>query len=90
MENASAAFLNAVARTRAASLTRLSEGSKDGLTGVVSELAREMRQSDISGHQSIAQCKVVADGVRIEARRTGVNLAELTPRIDVQRQRRRN
>jgi putative ATP-dependent endonuclease of OLD family len=67
-------------------LTRLSEGSKDGLTGVVSELAREMRQSDISGHQSIAQCKAVADGVRVEARKTGVNLAELTPRIDVQRQ----
>jgi putative ATP-dependent endonuclease of OLD family len=67
-------------------LTRLSEGSKGGLTGVVSELAREMRQSDISGHQSIAQCKAVADGVRVEARKTGVNLAELTPRIDVQRQ----
>lgn len=67
-------------------LTRLSEGAKDGLTGVVSELAREMRQSDISGHQSIAQCKTIADGVRVEARKTGVNLAELTPRIDVQRQ----
>lgn len=66
-------------------LTRLSEGSKIGLSGVVSELAREMRQSDISGHQSIAQCKTIADEVRIEARNTGVNLAELTPRIDVQR-----
>ncbi|MCK1712957.1 MULTISPECIES: hypothetical protein [unclassified Bradyrhizobium] len=67
-------------------LTRLSEGSKDGLPGVVSELAREMRQSDISGHPSIAQCAVVAEGIRAEARKTGVNLAELTPRIDVQRQ----
>lgn len=67
-------------------LTRLSEGSKDGLGGVVSALAREMRQSDISGHQSIAQCKSVADAVRVEARNTGVNLAELTPKIDVQRQ----
>jgi hypothetical protein len=45
-----------------------------------------MRQSDISGHQSIAQCKAVADGVRVEAHKIGVNLAELTPRIDVQRQ----
>ncbi|MCS3974745.1 MULTISPECIES: ATP-dependent endonuclease [Bradyrhizobium] len=67
-------------------LTRLSEGSKGGLPGVVSELAREMRQSDISRHPSIAQCTVVAEGVRVEARKTGVNLAELTPRIDVQRQ----
>jgi putative ATP-dependent endonuclease of OLD family len=67
-------------------LTRLSEGTKDGLGGVVSELAREMRQSDISGHQSIAQCKIVAEAVRVEARNTGVNLAELSPKIDVQRQ----
>jgi hypothetical protein len=57
-------------------LTRLSEGAKDGLTGVVSELAREMRQSDISGHQSIAQCKTIADGVRVEARKTAANLQQ--------------
>ncbi len=66
-------------------LTRLSEGTKGSLTGVVSELAREMRQSDISGHQSIAQCKSVADTVRVEARNAGVNLGELAPKIDVQR-----
>ena len=67
-------------------LTRLSEGTKGGLSGVVSALAREMRQSDISGHQSIAQCKSIADAVRVEARNTGVNLGELAPKIDVQRQ----
>jgi energy-coupling factor transporter ATP-binding protein EcfA2 len=67
-------------------LTRLSEGTKDGLGGVVSALAREMRQSDISGHQSIAQCQSIADAVRIEARNAGVNLGELAPKIDVQRQ----
>ncbi|HEV2160443.1 ATP-binding protein [Bradyrhizobium sp.] len=66
-------------------LTRLSEGTKGSLTGVVSELAREMRQSDISGQQSIAQCKSVADTVRVEARNAGVNLGELAPKIDVQR-----
>jgi putative ATP-dependent endonuclease of the OLD family len=67
-------------------LTRLSDNAKAGLSSVVSELAREMRQSDISDHPSVAQCKAVADQVRLEARNTGVNLAELTPRIDVQRQ----
>jgi putative ATP-dependent endonuclease of OLD family len=67
-------------------LTRLSEDSKEGLSGVVSELAREMRQSDISGHQSIEQCKSVAEEIRVEAKKTGVNLAELSPKLDVQRQ----
>jgi putative ATP-dependent endonuclease of the OLD family len=67
-------------------LTRLSEDSKEGLSGVVSELARGMRQSDISGHQSIEQCKSVAEEIRVEAKKTGVNLAELSPKLDVQRQ----
>jgi putative ATP-dependent endonuclease of OLD family len=67
-------------------LTRLSENSKDGLSGVVSELAREMRQSDISGHQSIEQCKSVAEEIRVEAKKAGVNLGELSPKLDVQRQ----
>jgi putative ATP-dependent endonuclease of the OLD family len=67
-------------------LTRLSEDSRDGLSGVVSELAREMRQSDISGHQSIEQCKSVADEISVEAKKAGVNLVELTPKLDIQRQ----
>ena len=67
-------------------LTRLSEGTVAGLSGMVSELAREMRQSDISSHQAVAQCRNVAEGIRTEARSAGVNLSELTPRVDVQRQ----
>jgi putative ATP-dependent endonuclease of the OLD family len=66
-------------------LTRLS-GTSEGLNGVVSALAREMRQSDISDHHSIVQCQSVADTVQIEARNAGVKLDGLKPKIDVQRQ----
>jgi putative ATP-dependent endonuclease of OLD family len=67
-------------------LTRLSEGTKKQLSGVVAQLSREMRKTDISGHPSIAQCITVAEQVRTEASRTGVRLSALEPKIDVQRQ----
>lgn len=66
-------------------LTRLSEGTKEGLSGVVAALSRDMRKTDISGHPSIAECSTIADELRSEAKKTGVNLSELVPKIDVQR-----
>ncbi len=65
-------------------LTRLSEG--ENLSAVLSDLSREMRHLDISGYASIEQCKSVADAVRVEARSAGVNLGELSPKVDIQRQ----
>lgn len=65
-------------------LTRLS--AQGNLNAVLSELAREMRLTDISGHESIAACQAVADTVRTEARDTGVALAALSPKVDIQRQ----
>ena len=67
-------------------LTRLSTEVEGNLNAVLSELAREMRQTNISGYPSIAECQTVADSVRIEARDTGVVLKALSPKIDIQRQ----
>jgi len=67
-------------------LTRLSADNKGGLNSVVSTLSREMRQTDISAHPSIAECQSVADAVRGEAQSAGARLADLFPRIDIQRQ----
>lgn len=67
-------------------LTRLSADSQVNLNTVLSTLARGMRQSDISGHQSIVECQTVADTVKQEAQNVGVRLAGLSPRIDIQRQ----
>ena len=67
-------------------LTRLSGQAEGNLNAVLSELARGIRQADISGHASIAECQTVADTVRTEARDTGVVLTALSPKVDVQRQ----
>ena len=67
-------------------LTRLSADNQGNLSTVLSELARDTRQSDISGHQSVVQCQTVADTIRQEARNAGVKLAGLSPRIDIHRQ----
>ena len=68
-------------------LTRLSEGIADRrLSGVVAQLSRDMRKTDISSHPSMAQCITVADEVRALAIKTGVKLSALGPKIDVQRQ----
>ena len=67
-------------------LTRLSGEAEGNLNAMLSELARQMRQTDISGHASIAECQKVADTVRTEARDTGVVLTALSPKVDVQRQ----
>lgn len=66
-------------------LTRLSSEAEGNSNAVLSELAREVRQIDISGHASIAECQTVADIVRKEARDTGVALTELSPKVDIQR-----
>ncbi len=67
-------------------LTRLSADNQGNLGTILSELARETRQSDISGHQSVIECQTVADTIRQEARNAGVKLAGLSPRIDIHRQ----
>lgn len=67
-------------------LTRLSADKQVNLNAVLSELAREMRQSNISAHQSVVQCQSVADTIRQEAQKAGVKLAALSPKIDIQRQ----
>lgn len=68
-------------------LTRLSaENSTGDLRSVLSELTREVRQTDIAAHPSIAACQTVADSVKDEAGRAGVKLSALSPRIDIQRQ----
>jgi putative ATP-dependent endonuclease of the OLD family len=69
-------------------LTRLSSGSSSNasLNTVLSSLAREMRQSDVSSHPSIAACQSVADTIKQEAQNTGVKLSDLAPKLDIQRQ----
>jgi putative ATP-dependent endonuclease of the OLD family len=67
-------------------LTRLSADNEGNLGSVLSGLAREMRQGDISGHESIAECQGVADAVKQESSDAGVKLTELSPKIDIQRQ----
>lgn len=66
-------------------LTRLSSDNEGNPNAVLSELARAMRQSDISGHQSVAECQAVADTVKTESENAGVKLAALSPKIDLQR-----
>ena len=67
-------------------LTRLSADSEGNLNSVLSALARDMRESDISHHHSIQECQTVASTIRSEAQNTGVSLSDLSPKIDMQRQ----
>ncbi len=67
-------------------LTRLSSETSVNLNSVLSSLARDMRQSDVSSHESIAACQTIAETVKQEAENTGVKLSSLSPKIDVQRQ----
>ena len=53
---------------------------------MLSGLAREMRQGDISCHESIAEYQGVADTVKQESSDAGVKLTALSPKIDIQRQ----
>lgn len=66
-------------------LTRLSADNQGNLNAVLSDLAREMRQSDIAHHQSVAECQTVADAIKQDAQNAGVKLAGLSPKIDIQR-----
>jgi putative ATP-dependent endonuclease of the OLD family len=67
-------------------LTRLSANNEGNLNTVLSALAREMRESDISHHASIQECQTVANTIKIDAQNVGVSLAGLSPKIDIQRQ----
>jgi putative ATP-dependent endonuclease of OLD family len=67
-------------------LTRLSSENTVNLNSVLSTLAREMRQSNVLAHESIVACQTIADTIKQEAQDTGVKLANLSPKIDVQRQ----
>lgn len=66
-------------------LTRLSADNEGNLGALLSGLAREMRQGDISGHESIAECQGVADTIKQESGDAGVKLTGLSPKIDIQR-----
>ena len=67
-------------------LTRLSTDREGNLNEVLSDLARGMRQTDVSAHEGVAECQTVADTVRRESQNAGVRLTALSPRIDIQRQ----
>ncbi|MCH7882471.1 MAG: AAA family ATPase, partial [Proteobacteria bacterium] len=67
-------------------LTRLSADSEGNLNTVLSALARDMRESDISHHESIQECQTIADTIKADAQNAGVILASLSPKIDIQRQ----
>lgn len=67
-------------------LTRLSSESEGNLASVLSKLARDMREADISHYESIQGCQAVAGEVKTEAQNAGVSLASLTPKIDMHRQ----
>jgi putative ATP-dependent endonuclease of OLD family len=71
---------------RSTILTRLHGNNQANLNTVLSTLSREMRQADISAHPGIAACQGIADSVKEQAQKAGVNLTSLAPRIDVQRQ----
>ena len=67
-------------------LTRLSTDNEGNLSAVLSGLARDMRQADISGHEGIAECQTIADTIKKESKNAGVKLTTLLPKIDIQRQ----
>lgn len=67
-------------------LTRLSSGSQGNLNAILSELARYTQQTDISSHQSIADCERIATSIQEEAKSIGVKVQSLVPKIDIQRQ----
>ncbi len=67
-------------------MTRLSADSEGNLNTVLSALARNMRESDISHYTSIQECQNVASTIKTEAQNVGVNLSSLSPKIDMQRQ----
>lgn len=67
-------------------LTRLSTDREGNLSAVLSELARGMRQTDVSAHEGVAECQAVAETVLEESQNAGVRLTALSPRIDIQRQ----
>ncbi|HET6252981.1 MAG TPA: AAA family ATPase [Puia sp.] len=67
-------------------LSRLSVGHGSNVHSLISELARHTRQSDISGHSSIINYQTVASSIETEARTLGVNLSELSPKLDIQKQ----
>lgn len=66
-------------------LTRLSGDSRVDIGGILSDLARTARQSDVSGNGSVAGCQTIAGTVRQESINIGVKLAELSPKLDIQR-----
>lgn len=66
-------------------LSRLGAHAEGNPNEVLSELAREMRQADISDHQSVRELQSIADIVKNEAENTGVRLSALSPKIDLQR-----
>ena len=65
-------------------LTRLSEGHVDDLSATLSELARDINQTDIAG--GIAECQSVAETVKKESDNVGVRLKDLSAKINIQRQ----
>ena len=71
---------------RTSLLARLSTGDPTELSGLLSTLARQVRQGDISAYNEIAQCQSIADSIKVDATAIGVGLATLSPQIDLHRQ----
>lgn len=67
-------------------LTRLGAGNPTNLGSVIPELARSVKEKDVSSHASFSECLSLADEIRTEARKTGVRLDSLVPKVDLQRQ----
>ena len=67
-------------------VTRLSTRDPGELASLVSKLARQVRQGDISDHEEIKRCQEIADGIRADAAAVGVHLTDLTPQMDLHRQ----
>lgn len=66
-------------------LTRLGDEGQGAVGGVLSELAREIRNADIAQHQSVADCQTLADSILKSSGAIGALLRNLSPRIDLQK-----
>ena len=71
---------------RGSLLTRLSTRDPSELASLVSRLARQVRQGDISDHEEIKRCQEVANSIRKDAAAIGVPLTDLAPQMDLHRQ----
>ncbi len=65
-------------------LTRLSKDDVNELSTILSQLVRDINQTDIA--KDITECQSVAETVKTELSNIGVTLKNLSPKINIQRQ----